>query len=224
MSRFVETSAVPWREVTFPSVFDPRTCDTPVQLGLVTPTASSSRSTAVEILAGIRSTSYKIGMALQPHPLSPQGSLFRRQPGLPDCHGAGTSVRRCMPRGVRHPGGKADRPVTTHRASGGNPGQDDPDAARVLDLDPGQEMGTRPGSSRGPEPGRRPCPGTPRRSRPPRPRPPGRRPMRLPGAPIFLFRYHAERRGRAEENARGPAVLNWTGPFGPACWRRADRG
>jgi hypothetical protein len=53
------------------------------------------------------------------------------------------------------------------------------------------------GSSSGPEPGRRPCPGTPRRSRPPR----------LPGSPIFLFRYHAERRGRAEENARGPAVM-----------------
>ena len=35
-------------------------------------------------------------------------------------------------------------------------------------------------------------------------RSPGRRPMRPPGSPIFLFRYHAERRGRAEENARDP--------------------
>jgi hypothetical protein len=65
-------------------------------------------------------------------------------------------------------------------------------------------MGTSPGSSSGPEPGRRPCPGTPRRSRPPR----------LPGSPIFLFRYHAERRGMAEENARGPAARYGRGPCG----------
>ena len=44
-------------------------------------------------------------------------------------------------------------PVTVPRASGENPGQDDPDAAGVLDLDSGPEMGTSPGSSNGPEPG-----------------------------------------------------------------------
>jgi len=78
-------------------------------------------------------------------------------------------------------------PVTVPRASGENPGQDDPDAAGVLDLDSGPEMGTSPGSSNGPEPGRRPCPGTPWRSRPPRPRPPGRRRTRLPGASILYL-------------------------------------
>jgi hypothetical protein len=50
------------------------------------------------------------------------------------------------------------------------PGQDDPDAADVLDLDPGLEDGTSPGSSSGPDPGRRACPGTPQRNWPPRPR------------------------------------------------------
>jgi hypothetical protein len=78
-------------------------------------------------------------------------------------------------------------PVTVPRASGENPGQDDPDAAGVLDLDSGPEMGTSPGSSNGPEPGRRPCPGTPWRRRPPRPRSPGRRRIRLPGASILYL-------------------------------------
>jgi Reverse transcriptase (RNA-dependent DNA polymerase)/Group II intron, maturase-specific domain len=87
-------------------------------------------------------------------------------------------------------------PVTVPRASGENPGQDDPDAAGVLDLDSGPEMGTSPGSSNGPEPGRRPCPGTPWRSRPPRPRPPGRRRIRLPRSVRPLSRHHAERRER----------------------------
>ena len=32
-----------------------------------------------------------------------------RRQRLPDCHGAGTSVRRCMPHGVRHPDGETDR-------------------------------------------------------------------------------------------------------------------
>jgi hypothetical protein len=90
----------------------------------------------------------------------------------------------------------------TQRASGGNPGHDDPGAAGVLDLDPGSEMGTSPGSSSGPEPGRRPCPGTLRRSRPPRPRPPGRRRMRLPGASIFLFRITLSDEGGQGERTR----------------------
>ena len=33
---------------------------------------------------------------------------FCRRQGLPDCHGVGTSVRRCMPHGVRHPDREAD--------------------------------------------------------------------------------------------------------------------
>ena len=97
-------------------------------------------------------------------------------------------------------------PVTVPRASGENPGQDDPDAAGVLDLDSGPEMGTSPGSSNGPEPGRRPCPGTPWRSRPPRPRPPGRRRIRLPRSVHPLSRHHAERR-EVRENAHTAAVM-----------------
>jgi hypothetical protein len=34
---------------------------------------------------------------------------FCRRPGLRDCHGAATSVRRCMSHGVRHPDGGTDR-------------------------------------------------------------------------------------------------------------------
>ena len=60
-------------------------------------------------------------------------------------------------------------------------------------------------------PGRRPCPGTPRRSWPPRLRPPGHRRMRLPGAPIFLFRHHAERRGRSGRTHAYPPICIWNG-------------
>jgi hypothetical protein len=117
--------------------------------------------------------------------------------GSPDCRRAGTSVRRCMPHGVRHPDGETDRRSRRRGQAAGTP-------ARTIRMppvssiwNPGPEMGTNPGSSSEPEPGRRPCPGPPRRNRPPRPRPPGRRRMRPPGASIFLFRHHAERRGRS---------------------------
>ena len=140
-----------------------------------------------------------------------------RRQGLPDCHGAGASVRRCMPDGsvirtaklIVGPTAEGERWELRPGRSG---------CRRCLDLDPGPQMDTSPGSSSGPEPGS-PCPGMPRRNRLPQPRPRGRRPMRPPGSPIFLFRYHAERRGRAEENARGPAVLHWNGPFGLTRWR-----
>ncbi len=48
------------------------------------------------------------------------------------------------------------KPIAGHDAGGEwrDPGQDDPDAAGVLDLGPGPEMGTRPGSSSEPEPAR----------------------------------------------------------------------
>ena len=121
-------------------------------------------------------------------------------------------------------------PVTVPRASGENPGQDDPDAAGVLDLDSGPEMGTSPGSSNGPEPGRRPCPGTPWRSRPPRPRPPGRRRIRLPGASILYLgitlsdergegeRAHCRRSARPDESHAplgGPYRSGRSGHFKP---------
>jgi hypothetical protein len=155
-------------------------------------------------------------------PLDTGGPYGCRRQGLPDCRCAGTSVRRCMPHGVRHPDGETDRRSRRRgRAAGTRPGRSD--AASVLDLDPGPEMGTSPGSSSGPEPGGRPCLGTPRRSRPPRSRPPGRRRMRLPGASIFLFRHHAERRGRSgRTHAYPPDAHSGTGPGRPC--RRRDRG
>ena len=100
---------------------------------------------------------------------------FCRQQGQPGSPGAGTLVRSCMPHGVRHPGGETDRQSPCRGRAARILGQDDPDAAGVLDRDSGPEMGTSPGSSNGPEPGRRPCPGTPWRGPPTRPRSPGRR-------------------------------------------------
>jgi hypothetical protein len=119
-----------------------------------------------------------------------------RRQGHPGSPGAGTLYPQLH--AARGPSSwrRNRSPVTVPRASGENPGQDDPDAAGVLDLDSGPEMGTSPGSSNGPEPGRRPCPGTPWRSRPPRPRPPGRRRIRLPQSVRPLSRHHAERRER----------------------------
>ena len=138
--------------------------------------------------------------------------------GLPDCHGAGVSVRRCMPdgsvirtakliagpaaegRAVGTPAGTIRMPPVSRSGSRAADGHQ----SRII-----QRARTRQAS----------VPGNAERNRLPQPRPPGRRPMRSPGSPIFLFRYHAERRGRAEENARGPAVLHWNGPFGPTRWR-----
>jgi hypothetical protein len=127
------------------------------------------------------------------------GLLSCRRQGLPDCHGTGTSVRRCMPQGVRHPDGETDR---RSRAAG--------TPARMIRMPPvssiwipGRRWAPAPGLSSGPDPGRRPGPGTPRRSRPPRLRPPGRRRMRLSVA-SFLFRHHAERRGRSGRTRADP--------------------
>jgi hypothetical protein len=66
-----------------------------------------------------------------------------RRQGLPDCHSAGTSVRRCMPHGIRNPDREADC-RSRRRGRAAEPGQDDPGAAGVLDLDPGPETGTGP--------------------------------------------------------------------------------
>ena len=50
-----------------------------------------------------------------------EDARFCRQQGLPDCHGAGTSVRRCMPHGVRHPDGEADRRSRRRGRAAGTP-------------------------------------------------------------------------------------------------------
>jgi hypothetical protein len=68
-------------EVNLPSVSDPRTCDAPVQDGLGTPTASSSRSTGVEIPAGIRSTLCRILMALTALSAEPVGRTLMARTG-----------------------------------------------------------------------------------------------------------------------------------------------
>ena len=58
------------------------------------------------------------------------------------------------------------KPIADRGAEGErrNPGQDDPDAADVLDLDSWPGTDTSLGSPDSPEPGTRPCPGTLRRS------------------------------------------------------------
>jgi hypothetical protein len=130
--------------------------------------------------------------------------------GSPDCHGVGTSVRRCMLHGVRHPDREADhRSRRSGRAAG--------TAARMIRVPPVSSIwiqsgdGHRPsGVSSGSDPGMRPCLGTPRRSRLPRPRPSGHRRMRMPGASVSLFRHHAERRGRPGRT-----------PADPPIWRRS---
>jgi len=65
--------------------------------------------------------------------------ICRRQ-GLPDCYGAGTSVRGCMPRG---PVILTAKLIAGHSTEGERrePGQDHPGAAGVLDLDFSPEMG-----------------------------------------------------------------------------------
>ena len=62
-------------------------------------------------------------------------------------------------------------------------------------------------------PGRRPCPGTPRRSWPRQSRASERKRMRLPGASVFLFPHHAERRGRSGRTRALPPIWghSWVG-------------
>ena len=54
-------------------------------------------------------------------PLDNGGPYGCRRQGLPDCHGAGTSVRRCMPHGVRHPDGETDRRSRRRGRAAGTP-------------------------------------------------------------------------------------------------------
>ena len=178
----------------------------------------------VEILAGIRSTSYKIGMALTASSAEPAGlTLPPAEQGLPDCHGVGASVRRCMPGGVRHPGGQADRQPRRIGQAVGTP-------ARTIRMPPvssiwipGRRWAPGPDHPAGPNPAggraRERRGGIGRRG-------PGRQDAGRCGCPDRPSSYSGITLSddKAEENAPGAAVLNWTGPFGPACWRRADRG
>ena len=86
---------------------------------------------------------------------------------------------------VRHPDGKSRSPVTAQKASGGNSGQDDPDAAGVLDLNPPgrPEMGAIPRIIQRAAPRQTAMPE--RRGGVGRVRP-GRRRMRLPGNSVSL--------------------------------------
>src|SRR5205814_1892598 len=59
--------------------------------------------------AGAMSTDVILGSAAEADPdRGPQELRTCRRQGLPDRHDAGTSVRRYMPHGVRHPDGAAD--------------------------------------------------------------------------------------------------------------------
>ena len=136
---------------------------------------------------------------------APANALICRRQGLPDCHGAGTSVRGCMPHRVRHRDGEADR---RSRRSGRAAGT----RARTIGMPPVssrwipvRRQASAPGASSGPDHGWRSCPGTPRRSRPP-PSPPGRRKMRLIGASAYLSRHHAERPGQPGRTRADPPI------------------
>jgi hypothetical protein len=64
-----------------------------------------------------------------------------------------------MPHGIRNPDREADC-RSRRRGRAAEPGQDDPGAAGVLDLDPGPETGTGPqGASSGPDPRQAAMPG-----------------------------------------------------------------
>jgi len=130
--------------------------------------------------------------------------ICRRQ-GLPDCHGAGTSGPQVH--AVWGPVIVTTKLITGHDAVGErrNPGQDDPGAAGVLDLDPGSETGTGPRASSGPDPA-----GGHARVRAAEPatavQAVRRRRMRLPGASVSLIRHHAERRGRSGRTRADPTI------------------
>ena len=90
-----------------------------------------------------------------------------------------------MPHGVRHHDGEADRQSRRRGRAARTP-------ARTIRMPqvssiwiPGRRWAPALGHPTVRNPAGGPCPGTPRRSRPPRPRPPGRRRIRLPGAPIL---------------------------------------
>jgi hypothetical protein len=106
---------------------------------------------------------------------------------------------------VRHPDGQTDRPPRRRGRAVGTP-------AGTIRMPPESRSGSRAADGHQSRIIQRArtrqasVPGNAEAEPLPQPRPPGRRPMRSPGSSIFLFRYHAERRGRAEENARGPAV------------------
>ena len=102
---------------------------------------------------------------------------------------------------VRHPDGKSRSPVTAQKASGGNSGQDDPDAAGVLDLNPPgrPEMGAIPRIIQRAAPRQTAMPE--RRGGVGRVRP-GRRRMRLPGNSVSLSGITLSHEGVRIERAR----------------------
>ena len=135
--------------------------------------------------------------------------------GSPDRHGAGTSVRRCMPHGFII---LTAKPIAGHDAKGQRrePGQDDPDAAgaprtwiRTGDRRHAQIIGV-------PRTGIRPCPRTPRQSQPPRPRPPRRSSKRLPETSVSLPGITLSDEGGQGERARSRRYERLRGTLGPS--------
>jgi hypothetical protein len=143
----------------------------------------------------------------------PENARSCRRQGLPDRHGAGTSVRKCMPDGDSS--SLTARRIASHgarRAAGTQ--------ARTIQLPQAPWTWIRAGDKapaldhrRALHPGRRPCRGTPPQSRPPL-----RSSKRLPGTAGLA---HASwfKPGHSMTSPQVPAAAGWTLP-GVTCLQR----
>ena len=89
-------------------------------------------------------------------PLDTGGPYGCRGQGLPDRHGAGTSVRTCTPDGVRHPDGEADRRSRRKGRAAGTQARTIQLPQAPSDLDPGRRQAPALDHRRAPHPGSRP--------------------------------------------------------------------
>ena len=147
----------------------------------------------------------------------PPTSATPYQQGLPGRNGTGTSVRRCMPDGVRHPDGEADR---RSRAKGERRERRAGRSSCRRRLERGSGR-TAPALDhrRASHPGRRPCRRTPRQSRPPL-----RSSERLPETSVSLPGITLSDKGGQGERAHcRRSVCWWTSGDDARSARRSGR-